>query len=749
MDCAACARTVETGVRNLAGVEECAVNFATESLRIVGDIAPAEIAQRVEALGYGLRSDTDQPPAEKPEHAGNFLQFLWQKTETRLALVGAILILPGLLFNELLPWLGMGGPLLDLTSVLAMLTAGYPVARDAWRSVRINHEININVLMTIAAFGAVVIGAYSEAGLVMVLFAVGEALEGYTAARARQSIRSMMEVAPNKAIVLRPCMDCRGHLGQDGYEGGPCPICGLEEHEAAVNELLVGELVLVRPGERIPMDGRIVSGVTTVNQAPITGESLPVARDPGDEVFAGSINGEGALQVEITRLAADNTISRMIRMVEEAQEKRAPTQRFVDRFARVYTPAVVFLALLVAVMPPLMFGQAFWDPAAPTEGWLYRALALLVVACPCALVISTPVSIISAIANAARHGVLIKGGVFLEVLSRTKVLAFDKTGTLTVGRPAVVCVQSLECPADSQERCENCDDLLALATAVERRSEHPLARAITDASQLRGVDATYPAAEGVTAVAGRGVVGRVAEMEVLIGSHRHFDEFIPHELEHCRAMQAAASAGQTGLMVSADEQYLGYITVSDVVRPDSRRVIAFLQELGVPHLVMLTGDDVETAQNVAAEIGLTDVRANLLPEDKLAAVVALRDAYGPTAMVGDGINDAPALAAADVGIAMGAAGTAQALETSDVALMSDDLSKLPFAMRLARAAMRTIQFNVAFSLLIKAVFLAAVLAGVGTMWMAVLADVGASLFVTLNGMRLVTKPRPDYPSPSD
>ncbi len=742
MDCAACARTVETGVRNLAGVQDCSVNFTTETLQIAGNFAPEAVAERVRALGYGLEDVAGRPTSGKSEPTGNFVSYLWQGTDTRLAVIGAILILPGLLFNELLPWLGVESPLFNLTSVLAMLAAGYPVGRNAWRALRINREININVLMTIAAVGAVIIGAYSEAGLVMVLFAIGEALEGYTAARARQSIRSMMEVAPNEATVLRACIDCRGHLGQDGYQGGPCPFCGLEEQKVSIQELQVGEAILVRPGERIAMDGRITAGETTVNQAPITGESMPVDKAVGDAVFAGSINGEGVLQVEITRLAADNTISRMIQMIEQAQEKRAPAQRFIDRFARVYTPAVVLLALLVAILPPLLFDQPFWVPGDPAAGWLYRALGLLVVACPCALVISTPVTVISAITNAARNGVLIKGGIYLETLSRVRAIAFDKTGTLTSGRPAVVRVKSLGCMDEISGRCDNCDDLLAMAMAVEQHSEHPLARAIVDASTARGVAAIYPPADGVRAVTGRGVVGRVAEQDVMIGSHRYFDELVPHELDDCRALQDAAANGQTGLLISADDQYLGYITVADSVRSGSRQVISELRKVGVPHLVMLTGDEAGAARKVAAEVGMEEVRAGLLPEDKVAAVTALRDEYGYTAMVGDGINDAPALAAADVGIAMGAAGTAQALETADIALMSDDLTKLPFAVRLARAGMRTIRINVGFSLGLKALFLAAMLAGVGTMWMAVLADVGATLIVTLYGMRMLTRPKP-------
>lgn len=739
MDCASCARTIETGVRQLEGVTEATINFATETLIVDGPVDEAAITGRVRELGYEVGGDETGTEIEV-EPAG-FAGYMWQRWNTRLALLGALLILPGLLFNELLPWLEIQNPLFNLTSVLAMIVAGFPIAQSAWRTVRYSREININVLMTIAAIGAVAIGAYTEAGLVMVLFAVGEALEGYTASRARKEIRSLLSVAPAEATVLRPCIDCQSHLGRDGYTGGPCPFCGVEQQHVLVDELQVGETILIRPGERIPMDGRVMEGTTTVNQAPITGESRPVVKSEGDEVYAGCVNGEGAIQVTVTHLAADNTISRMIALVESAQEKRAPTQRFIDRFARVYTPAVVVLAVLVAIVPPLFFGQPFWSAAEPTAGWLYRALALLVVACPCALVISTPVSIISAISNGANNGVLIKGGAFLEALNRVKVIALDKTGTITAGEPAVTGIRSIQCADDPAGWCDDCDELLALAHAVERQSEHPLARAVAAASAQRRVQRAYPAAQGVQAMPGSGISGRVNGHDVFLGSHRHFDAQIPHP-DHCLELEAAAGAGQTPVLISVDDQYRGYITVADQVRESSRAAVADLKALGGLQLVMLTGDDETTARTIAAEVGLDDVRAGLLPEGKVAAVSTLRDQYGPVMMVGDGLNDAPALAMADVGVAMGAAGTAQALETADLALMQDNLRRLPFALTLGRATMRTIWINVAISLGLKAIFLVLVLLGMGTMWMAVLADMGASLLVTLNGTRMLRHPRP-------
>lgn len=712
MDCADCARTVESGVARLAGVKACEVNFANEQLRVTGNVSRAQVVQRVRDLGYDI---AETPAAQIPEGMPSFARFLWERRETRLVLLGALLILPGLVFDELLGW---DAAWITICSLGAMLAAGGPIALSAWRALTISRELNINVLMTIAAIGAVIIGAYTEAGLVMVLFALGEALEGYTGARARHSIRSLMEIAPETA--LRRTAD------------------GTEERVPTA-DVQSGDIIVVRPGDRFAMDGVVVAGGSAVNQAPITGESRLIDKAPGDEVFAGSLNGEGSLEVRVSGSADTTMIARMIRLVAEAQERRAPVERWIDRFARVYTPAVVLLAFLVAVVPPMFFGQPFWNPSPDVFGWFYRALALLVVACPCALVISTPVSVISALSVAARRGVLIKGGAALESLSRVQAVAFDKTGTLTSGRPAVVQVRSVGCaelaPA---ERCDSCDDLLALAYAVERRSEHPLAHAISVASVERGLDTRYPVADGVTALTGRGAGGQVAGQAVLVASHRHFDAAIPHDAEHCAAAQQDAEAGYTPVLVSVAGEYRGTITLADTLRPESPAAVAELHSLGL-RVAMLTGDQRTTAERIAAAAGVTDVQAELLPEQKVAAVAALKQTYGAVAMVGDGINDTPALAAATVGVAVGAAygGTNQAMETADITLMSDDLRRLPFAIRLSRATLSTVAVNIALSVGAKLVFLALVLMGLGTMWMAVLADVGVSLLVTLNGMRLL------------
>jgi Zn2+/Cd2+-exporting ATPase len=724
MDCANCARTVESGVARLDNVQAASLNFTTATLHVEGSVAPEKVIARVRDLGYDVVTETadggppftaepDRPPATGVHQSG-LMSYLWRRWDTRLALFAALLIVPGLLFDELLPGLGIESPLFAAMSVLAMILAGYPIAQSALRAVRVNREITINMLMTIAAVGAVIIGAYTEAGLVMVLFALGEALEGYTADRARHAIRGLSDLAPTEATVLN----------------------GNSEERLPVGALSVGDRIVVRPGERLPMDGRVLAGASAVNQAPITGESRLIDKVPGDEVFAGSVNGHGTLEIEVTRMAEDTTISRMIALVAEAQERRAPAQRFVDQFARIYTPAVIVIALLVAVIPPLVFGQPFWNPAPDVHGWLYRALALLVVACPCALVISTPVTLISAISNGARHGVLFKGGAYLEEFSRVRAVAFDKTGTITRGIPAVVAMGAAACAAPGDE-CDACDDLLALAAAVERRSEHPLAQAVITEATNRGLAARYTVGQNVTALAGQGVTGQVNGQTVTVGSHTLFDHEIAHR-PFCDDIQAAEAEGHTTMLVSRDEVYQGYIAVADTIRDGSREAVAEMKDLGIDPLVMLTGDHTAIAGRIAAEVGLSDVRAGLLPADKVTAIETLRREHGHVAMVGDGINDTPAFATASVGVAMGR--TAQALETADIVLLGDDLRQLPFAVRLARSAMNTVRFNVALSIAIKLIFFVLVLIGTGSMWMAVLADMGTSLLVTLNGMRLLRRP---------
>jgi Cd2+/Zn2+-exporting ATPase len=712
LDCAECARTLEQGVAAMSGVRKAEVSFALARLTLDFDPRQTDeraVIARVRELGYNVET----PVSER--------RSVWATVRRHLheVLAGAAGVLILLAFG--LHLADAPGGVSHVLYAVATAVAGYPAARAAWAALRTARTLDMNVLMTLAAVGALAIGEFEEGAVVTFLFALGNLLEGYTLGRARSAIRALMDLTPLQATRLLPLtsLPLAG-----GTEGG-------REEIVPVEALAIGDRIVVRPGERIPMDGWVLEGASAVNQAPITGESLPVEKGSGDEVFAGTVNGNGALIVEVTHLAKDNTLARIIQMVEEAQAQKAPSQRFVDRFARIYTPAVVVGALLVAIVPPLVGLGAFAD-------WLYRALVLLVIACPCALVISTPVTIVSGIARAAREGVLIKGGAYLEQAGALRVVAFDKTGTLTQGQPVVVAGRCGDHDDGANpEACPNCRDLLALAAAVESRSAHPLAQAVVEQARAFGVEGTYAPAESVEALAGLGVRGRVAGHDVTVGSHAHIhgDE---HVASFCDEVAEATAKGQTIVLVKdACCGRQGYMAIADALREAAPQVVGELRRAGIRRTAMLTGDNQDAARAIAAQVGVDEFHAGLLPEQKVEAVEGLLARYGQVGMVGDGVNDAPALARATVGIVMGAAGSDAALETADIALMADDLTRLPFTMRLSRRALAIIRQNIAFSLLVKAVFLALALAGAATLWMAVFADMGASLLVTLNGMRVL------------
>jgi len=580
---------------------------------------------------------------------------------------------------------------------MAIVCGGIPVVPQALRSA-LRLKPDMNLLMTIAVVGAAAIGQWHEGATVIFLFALAEALEAFSLDRTRAAIRKLLDVVPHQATVKRE-------------EG---------EVRVPVGEVKVGEVIIVKPGEKFPLDGEVVEGSSAVNQAPITGESLPVEKGVGDQVFAGSLNGHGALEVKVTRLVEDTTLARIIRLVEEAQEQRAPAQRFVDRFAHYYTPLVLLTALLVMSLPPLILGEPF-------AVWFYRALVLLVIGCPCALVISTPVAIVSGLTSAARHGVLIKGGLYLEKAGNLKAIAFDKTGTLTMGEPEVTDVIPLNDHTSTH--------LLRVAAALEALSEHPLAQAVVRKAQEEAL--SLPAVEDFESVAGKGAKGKVKGRSFTVGSLRLFRELNVETEKAQEVVQRLQAEGKTTILLGANDHVCGVIGVADVVRPEAEEVIAHLRPHCVEKTVMLTGDNEGTARVIARNLGVDEYRAGLLPEDKVAAIGELQQRYGDVAMVGDGVNDAPALAAATIGIAMGTAGSDTALETADVALMADDLTRLPIYIHLGRRTLRIIRFNIAFSLAIKGVFLLLALAGKATLWMAVAADMGASLLVIGNSLRLL------------
>ncbi len=633
----------------------------------------------------------------------------------------------------------------------AVLVAGAPVFVKGIRALAFGRRITIDLLMAVACVGAVGIGETGEAVTVILLFMLGEALEAYSAERARDSLRSLMALQPQEATVLRAHASSNDHEHDHGHDHDDHREH--DEHESGdqahdhqvvlpVEQVKIGDRVLVRPGQRIPVDGEIIKGTSSVNEAPVTGESMPVLKTPLNEVMAGTVNGEAALEVCVTREAADGTIARIARLVEQAQAQRSPQERFIDRFARWYTPGVVLLAALVVAIPVLAFGQPLLDSMDGEHGWLYRGLTLLIIACPCALVISIPVTVVSGLTRLANLGVLVKGGAQLDRLADVQVVAFDKTGTLTLGEPQVTGVRANGCahPAEQNGDCVSCDDVVATAAAVERGSEHPVAHAIVQAAGQRDVAHRFDTAQNVVAHPGRGVSGEVGNgMKIAVGSGDMFDARMAGWDEVRPRADEARESGETVMYVARDDKVVGYIGVQDAIRDASRGALEELGNFDPPiRRVMLTGDHAQAAERVAGRVGgIDELRAGLLPAEKLKAIEELRNHLGTTAMVGDGINDAPALARADVGIAMGGGGTAQAMETADVVLMQDNLSHVPMALRVARKSRRIIKENIALSLGLKLAFLALAVPGIATLWMAVVADVGATLLVTLNGLRML------------
>jgi Zn2+/Cd2+-exporting ATPase len=686
MDCHEEVAILERSLKRLSGLEALDADVLGQRLRVTYDAAKLTtsiISEEVARTGMRAWLEHEEP---QPAPAG-------ATTRLRFLQLSAALLALGFLQQAI------GTPLTPswLPFALSMALGVVPIAKRAALSIRAA-VLDINVLMLVAVTGAAILGEWGEAASVVFLFALAQLLEARAMDRARGAIRGLMELAPAEAVVRR-----------DGVLA-TIPVDGVQ----------VGDIVVVRPGEKIPLDGEISAGLSHVNQAPVTGESLPVEKQTGDDVFAGTINGRGALDVRVTRLRRDSTLARIIHLVERAQAQRAPTQSFVDRFAQVYTPIVLILALLVAFVPPLVFGGAWSD-------WTYRALVLLVISCPCALVISTPVSIVSALAAAARKGVLIKGGARLERLAAVRCVAFDKTGTLTKGHVRVETVV----PFDGLPPSE----ILRLAASLETHSEHPIGRAILRRAEESGLEATAPT--GFQAIPGRGAEGRVDGSHVVVGSHRLFEERGMCSARAEAILAELESQGSSTIMVAAAGRPVGIIGVADEPRETARGVVEMLRSQGIEHIALLTGDYDAPAGALARSLAVDTYRASLLPEDKVTAVNELRSQFGTLAMVGDGVNDAPALASADVGIAMGVAGTDAALETADVALMSDELVKIPFAIRLSRATARNIRVNIAFSLTLKAAFLAMALAGTASLWAAVVADTGASLIVIANALRLL------------
>ncbi len=712
MDCGSCAAKVRGAVEGLPGVADVDVALMSERLRLTLDTretSPERVEKAVRGIGFGIApkgAKAERPPGGfiLPEDAviggaqeapaqndvrEEALEPAWYQTaKGRLVLGSGALLAIAWASRLVLP-----AEMSHWAFVLATLLGLIPVARRAFAMARVGMPFTIEMLMTIAASGALVIGEPEEAALVVFLFAVGELLEGVSAGKARNSIRALAGLVPKTARLE----------------------VGRQTREVAAETLSVGQVVQVRPGDRVPCDGAVVSGVSGVDESPVTGESVPRLKEPGAEVFAGSINTEALLRVRVTKAAADNTIARIVRLIEEAESARAPTERFIDRFSRIYMPAVVGIAVLVAVVPPLAFGGDWSE-------WVYRALALLLIGCPCALVISVPAAITSALSAGARNGLLMKGGAVIEAAARVTHVAFDKTGTLTHGKPRVTDVQVL----DGSEA-----DLLALAAGVESGASHPLGQAICREAEARGIDAA--AVTDARALPGEGAEAVIAGTTLCVASPRLAAERGAVSGGLRGAIETLEGQGKTVVIVLRDDVALGLIALRDEPRGDAAEAVAQLQTLGISS-VMLTGDNWRTASAIAEGLGI-DHRAELMPEDKVTEIQKLA-ADSRVMMIGDGINDAPALAAAHLGVAMGS-GTDVALETADAAILRDRVTDVPGQIRLARAAMRNIRQNIAIALGLKAVFLVTTLFGITGLWIAILADTGATVLVTLNALRLL------------
>lgn len=703
MDCADEAILLRRTLAEIPGVGEVVPNVLERSLSVEfteNQTQPAEIVKAIERTGMRahLRGEGAPSMAQGADRS--------QRRRAILAALGAVFLIGALVVHvSSAGWgaafLGVSEekvPLVSYALYLASIVMGaWFIAPRAWVGIR-SLRPDMYVLMSVAVIGALSIGEWLEAATVTVLFSASLALEAWTVDRARNAIAALAAITPQRARLLRDT-------------GG--------EELVAVEVVRPGQVVLVKTGEQVPLDGWVVAGESTVNQAPITGESLPVPKAPGDEVLAGSINHEGVLEVKVGRPAADSTLARVAKLVGEAQSKRSASERWVERFAAIYTPTILILAVLVATLPPAFVGDF--------QKWLYEALALLVIACPCALVISTPVSMVAALIASARHGVLVKGGEFLEVLASIRAAAFDKTGTLTVGQPQVREAHPL---AGHTER-----ELLEIALAIERRSEHPLAQAIVQHAESRGITASP--VDAYVAVSGKGAEATRSGRPVWVGSLKFAREKAGEDPARDQFVAERSALGGSVVLVGENGHTCGFILLRDQLRPEVPKTLRELRSLGLERLVMLTGDNRATAMAIAKESGLDEVRAELLPEEKVQSIEALLGIYGSVVMVGDGVNDAPALARASVGVAMGVAGSASALETADVALMTDDISRLPWLISHARRTLRIVRQNIAASLIVKAAFVVLALSGHATLWAAIAADTGVSLAVVFNSLRLL------------
>ncbi|MDT2401508.1 cadmium-translocating P-type ATPase CadA [Enterococcus avium] len=688
LSCTNCAAKFEKNVSQIPKVTDAKVNFGAGKISIEGEATIAEIEAAGAFENLKVQSEHDTEP--RIETKEPFVKRNWNLL---VSLFLIILALGSQVVN------GEDALLTEGLFILAIIIGGFSLFKEGFSDL-LKLNFSMESLMTIAIIGAAIIGEWTEGSIVVILFAISEALERFSMDKARQSIRSLMDIAPKEALIRRNNV----------------------EQMINVSKIEVGDIMIIKPGQKIAMDGQVIKGHSSVNQAAITGESVPIEKNINDDIFAGTINEEGALEVKVTKHVNDTTIAKIIHLVEEAQGERAPAQAFVDKFAKYYTPTIMVIAALIVIVPPLFF-NGDWNT------WLYQGLSLLVVGCPCSLVISTPVSIVSAIGNSAKNGVLVKGGIYLEEIGGLKAIAFDKTGTLTKGTPTVTDFTTV----DSKDE----EKYFSIITALESYSQHPLASAILKEADNRAISYKSVVVDEFTSITGKGIQGNIEGITYLVGSPKLFESILTDNSKIIENYQRLQQQGKTAMLLGTDKQILAVIAVADELRESSKAVIEKLHDLGIEHTIMLTGDNAITAQSIGKQTGVTEIKGDLMPQDKLDYIKSLKETYGKVAMVGDGINDAPALAASTVGIAMGGAGTDTALETADVALMGDDLQKLPFIVKLSRQTLRIIKQNITFSLGIKLLALLLVVPGWLTLWIAILADMGATILVTLNGLRLM------------
>ena len=687
LSCANCAKKFEDNVKNIKGVTNAEINFAAAKLTIEGK---ASIDQLEKAGAFDHLSVVAEGDTFKEDNR----PFYQKHIDTFVALA---FFLVGFIASR---YVGEGHIIPNILYAISIVIGGFHLFKTGLVNL-VQLRFDMKTLMTIAIIGAAIIGEWQEGAIVVILFAIAEMLERFSMEKARKSIQSIMELAPKEALIIK-----------NG-----------KEQLIDVHHVEIGEVMIVRPGQKIAMDGVIVKGSSTINQASITGESIPVFKEMGSEVFAGTLNEDGVLEIKITKKYKDSTIAKMIYLVEEANKEKAPAQKFIDKFASYYTPIIMFIALLVAIVPPIVTG-ADW------KEWIYQGLAVLVVGCPCALVISTPVAIVTAIGTAARNGVLIKGGIYLEEASKIDTIAFDKTGTLTIGSPKVV--KTIPFGESSEE------DFLRIASKMEKGSLHPLSKAILERAETVGVSYENLKIKDFKSITGKGITANVEDINYYLGNLKMFEGFSYYAMLE-EKLKEVIKTNESVIILGTMEQLIGLTLISDEIRDNSAKVVSELHAVGIKETMMLTGDNEVTAKAVAAKTGVSNYVSEMLPENKLAKIKELLGLGKKVAMVGDGVNDAPALAQATIGVAMGKGGTDSALETANIILMGDDLSKLPFTIRLSKRTMSIIKQNIVFSLGLKLLALILVIPGWLTLWIAIFADIGATLIVTFNSLRLLKK----------